>query len=287
MYFYDVNFAVALGDSCSTDDECTNTVTNSECVDEADPKTCTCVEGYTQQDADCKANKGIGDVCSTTDDICTTVGTACVADGGSTSTTKCLCNGDYVANANNNGCLKNKGIGDVCSTTDDICTTVGTACVADGGSTSTTKCLCNGDYVANANNNGCLKKIDVTCDAESQCVANAECSDTCQCLTDFTSNADKTKCLNNLGTSCESTSVCAADGVCDINSDSPTCAIGSGGSCDADSKCVAHSECTEKTCTCTNGDADETSKLCPSRGGGLRETSSVLVVTVCLWLNLF
>ncbi|XP_052799229.1 cell death abnormality protein 1-like [Mya arenaria] len=258
--------AIGVTDECteSNADKC---VLNAECTSSSD--TCSCESGYTAVGKlctgapgyACEASSGCAgnDICDTNANSVTCAlanGDACDADDSKCMTHSecteetCTCsNGD--ADETTELCPapnSDKGIGEACTAADNVCTTLGSACVADGGSTSTTKCLCADDYVANTDNSGCLK---------------------------------------NLGTSCGSTTVCADGGVCDINSDYPTCAMGNGGTCDADSKCVANSKCTETKCTCTNGEADETTKLCPSRSGGLRESFSILVVTLCLWLSLF
>ncbi|WAR02462.1 hypothetical protein MAR_009020 [Mya arenaria] len=89
----------------------------------------------------------------------------------------------------------------------------------------------------------------------------------------------------DLGVACATNAECGS-GVCDLTRTSSICALVSGGTCDAaKSQCMTYSECTTEGCTCSNGDADETTKLCPSPSSGFREIWSMFAVVTCLFLN--
>ncbi|XP_052768238.1 multiple epidermal growth factor-like domains protein 6 [Mya arenaria] len=148
------------------------------------------------------------------------------------------------------------GYGIACVSGTDTCSVSGTACIDDGTSTSTknSKCLCNGDYVANAAVDACVKKFGKTCSADADCLSFGTCSTTCACSIGYVASKDSTKCLGNIGQACTAATDCdsAMGAICDLNAASATCKLEFGTTCSSTSECLSYGTCST-TCVCSIG----------------------------------
>ncbi|WAR02463.1 hypothetical protein MAR_009021 [Mya arenaria] len=244
----------ALGDadSCAAPyaDKC---VLNAECT----TNTCTCKTGFTATNKLC-IGVALGDACTNVAP-CTAANSVC---GGADNSKICSCADGYTKETT--FCKAELGV--ACATNADC--GIG---VCDSTRSSSICALGHAESCASPNT--------------GKCVLNAECTtNTCTCKSDFT--ATNKLCIGAFGSECETSTGCGGSDICDTNANPATCALVSGGTCDAaKSQCMTYSECTTEGCTCSNGDADETTNLCPSPNSGFREISSMLAVVTCIWLS--
>jgi len=126
--------AVALGGTCSIDDDCTADDANSVC----DNLVCTCDPAYVESTGTCvlAAPTQLGDPC-TDNTECQSIDANSICDG----TPVCSCNTGYVEQTG--ACVAAPTqLGDACSTTAD-CTGIDANSICDGSSL----CACNTGYV--------------------------------------------------------------------------------------------------------------------------------------------
>ncbi|KAH9492399.1 hypothetical protein Btru_051018 [Bulinus truncatus] len=199
-----------LGDKCTSNETCAQTVTNSICLN----TTCACSPGYWAQSSARCVRRQIGDECNKSSEC-----SATVVHGTCSPSKVCACETGY-KNTSDGACSQNL-VGDSCKTNED-CNKV-----LSGRSKCNKICECVGTFISNANKTRCVERVlGDQCRKDNACssIRNFVClSNKCSCNITYKPDA-RSRCVpRELGDACDSDAECTHGGAENVRCDGNTC----------------------------------------------------------------